>query len=43
MRYSRPKAASGFSLREWIKIMNTGPSLMTCAERIEAITTLQYR
>src|ERR1700722_16562713 len=28
MRYSRPKAASGFFLREWNKIMNTGPNLI---------------
>src|SRR6202041_1524494 len=28
MRYSRPKFASGFSLREWKKIMNTGPNLI---------------
>src|SRR6204780_5337098 len=28
MRYSRPKAASGFFLREWNKIMNTGPILI---------------
>jgi DNA-binding NarL/FixJ family response regulator len=28
MRYWRPKAASGFSLREWNKIMNTGPNLI---------------
>src|SRR6202046_3553102 len=28
MRYSRPKAASGSSLREWNKIMNTGPNLI---------------
>jgi histidine kinase/DNA gyrase B/HSP90-like ATPase len=38
------KGHSGFSLSESNKIMNTGPSLIeTCAERIQAITTLQYR
>src|ERR1700677_2922571 len=28
MRYSRPKAASGFFLREWNEIMNTGLNLI---------------
>src|ERR1700733_37784 len=28
MRYSRPRRVSGFSVREWNKIMSTGPSLI---------------
>src|SRR6202789_2183119 len=28
MRYSRPRVVSGFFLREWNKIMNTGPNLI---------------